>query len=128
MTPAEIASETDRLWAQVEPLYEELHCYTREKLKTKYGEDKGQVDGGLLPAHLMGNMWQQDWGNLWDVLAPYPDAGSLDITGALEKQYQSYLADEKAKPAGRSPGDIEHAAQMDIAVSMTCLLYTSRCV
>ena len=37
MTPAEIASETDRLWAQVEPLYEELHCYTREKLKTKYG-------------------------------------------------------------------------------------------
>ncbi|MBE2211417.1 MAG: M2 family metallopeptidase, partial [Xanthomonadaceae bacterium] len=119
MTPAEIASETDRLWAQVEPLYEELHCYTREKLKTKYGEDKGQVDGGLLPAHLMGNMWQQDWGNLWDVLAPYPDAGSLDITGALEKQYQSYLADEKAKPAGRSPGDIEHAAQMDIAVSMT---------
>ena len=119
MTPAEIASETDRLWTQVEPLYEELHCYTREKLKTQYGAEKGQVDGGLLPAHLMGNMWQQDWGNLWDVLAPYPDAGSLDITGALEKQYQASLAAEKAKPAGRSAGDIERAAQMDIAVKMT---------
>ena len=119
MTPAQIASETDRLWAQVEPLYEDLHCYTREKLTDKYGEDKGQVDGGLLPAHLMGNMWQQDWGNLWDVLAPYPAAGSLDITGALEKQYQASLAAEKAKPAGRSAGDIERAAQMDIAVKMT---------
>ena len=119
MTPAQIASETDRLWAQVEPLYEDLHCYTREKLTDKYGEEKGQVDGGLLPAHLMGNMWQQDWGNLWDVLAPYPAAGSLDITGALEKQYQASLAAEKAKPAGRSAGDIERAAQMDIAVKMT---------
>ena len=119
MTPAEIASETDRLWAQVEPLYEELHCYTREKLKDKYGDDKGQVDGGLLPAHLMGNMWQQDWGNLWDFLAPYPNAGSLDITGALEKQYQDLLAAEKAKPAGRKPEEIERAAQMDIAVKMT---------
>jgi len=119
MTPADIATETDRLWAQVEPLYEELQCYTREKLKQKYGDDKGQVGEGLLPAHLMGNMWQQDWGNLWDILAPYPNAGSLDITSALEKQYQASLAAEKAKPAGRSEGDIQHAAQMDIAVKMT---------
>ena len=119
MTPAEIATETDRLWAQVEPLYEELQCYTREKLKQKYGDDKGQVGEGLLPAHLTGNMWQQDWGNLWDILAPYPNAGSLDITGTLEKQYQASLAAEKAKPAGRSEGDIQHAAQMDIAVKMT---------
>ena len=119
MPADEFAAETDRLWGQVQPLFEQLHCYTRDKLTQAYGVDRGQVAGGLLPAHLMGNMWQQDWGNLWDVLAPYPDAGSLDITGALEKQYQSYLADEKAKPAGRSPGDIEHAAQMDIAVSMT---------
>ena len=81
MTPAEIAAETDRLWGQVKPLYEQLHCYTRTKLQATYGVEKGQVNG-LLPAHLMGNMWQQDWGNLWDVLAPYPNAGSLDITEA----------------------------------------------
>ena len=119
MTPAEIASETDRLWEQVKPLYEELHCYAGDKLKAKYGADKGQVEGGLLPAHLMGNMWQQDWGNLWDMLAPYPQAGSLDITGALEKQYQASLKAEQAKPAGRSAGDIQHAAQLDIAKKMT---------
>ena len=119
MTPAEIAQETDRLWGQVRPLYEELHCYAREKLKDKYGDDKGQVAGGLLPAHLTGNMWQQDWGNLWDILAPYPNAGSLDVTGALEKQYQQSLAAEKAKPAGRSADDITHAAQLDVAKKMT---------
>ena len=85
MTPVEIAAETDRLWSQVKPLYEQLHCYTRTKLEAQYGQDKGQVDG-LLPAHLMGNMWQQDWGNLWDMLEPYKDAGNLDVTGALEKQ------------------------------------------
>ena len=119
MTPAEIAQETDRLWGQVQPLYEELHCYAREKLKDKYGDDKGQVAGGMLPAHLTGNMWQQDWGNLWDMLAPYPNAGSLDVTGALEKQYQASLAAEKAKPAGRSADNITHAAQLDIAKKMT---------
>ena len=43
----------------------------------------------MLPAHLMGNMWQQDWGNLWDILAPYENAGSLDITGALEAELTS---------------------------------------
>ena len=32
MTPAAIAAETDRLWGQVKPLYEQLHCYTRTRL------------------------------------------------------------------------------------------------
>src|SRR5690606_30207743 len=80
MSPAEIAAETDRLWNQVKPLYEQLHCYTRTRLKAKYGADRGEVPGGLLPAHLLGNMWQQDWGNIWDILQPYPGAGGLDIT------------------------------------------------
>ena len=84
MTPAEIAAETDRLWGQVKPLYEQLHCYTRTKLEAQVRRDKGAVAGGMMPAHLMGNMWQQDWGNLWDLLQPYQGAGSLDVTGALE--------------------------------------------
>ncbi|KAG0736433.1 hypothetical protein G6F24_018348 [Rhizopus arrhizus] len=42
-------------------------------------------------------MWQQDWSNLWDQLEPYPGAGSLDITAALEKQYQSNLSAALAK-------------------------------
>ena len=92
MSPVEIAAETDRLWGQVKPLYEQLHCYARTRLEAQYGADRGRVAGGMLPAHLMGNMWQQDWGNLWDILAPYQNAGSLDITGALEAQYQQNFA------------------------------------
>jgi len=44
--------EADRLWGQVQPLYEQLQCYTREKLVQKYGE-QGSVDG-MIPAHLTG--------------------------------------------------------------------------
>ncbi|WP_296280888.1 M2 family metallopeptidase [Pseudoxanthomonas sp.] len=122
MTPAEIAAETDRLWGQVKPLYEQLHCYTRTKLQATYGVEKGQVNG-LLPAHLMGNMWQQDWGNLWDVLEPYKGAGSLDITGALEKQYQADYQAALAK-AGPGPGTdalfkAEREAQLQVARQMT---------
>lgn len=122
MTPAEIAAETDRLWGQVKPLYEQLHCYTRTKLQATYGVEKGQVNG-LLPAHLIGNMWQQDWGNLWDMLEPYKGAGSLDITGALEKQYQADYQAALAK-AGPGPGtdklfQAEREAQLQVAKQMT---------
>ncbi|MDR7136383.1 peptidyl-dipeptidase A [Lysobacter niastensis] len=123
MTPAEIAAETDRLWGQVKPLYEQLHCYARTKLDAKYGPDKGHVAGNMLPAHLMGNMWQQDWGNLWDMLQPYQGAGNLDITSALQAQYQQDLDAELAKhPGERSTSQmaqIEHDAQLAVAKQMT---------
>jgi peptidyl-dipeptidase A len=102
MKPAEIATETDRLWSQVKPLYEQLHCYARNRLQKQYGVDKGAVAGGMLPAHLMGNLWQQDWGNLWDILEPYKGAGDLDINGALEKiRHRNYV--EALATAGADP-------------------------
>jgi len=123
MTPAEIAAETDRLWGQVKPLYEQLHCYTRTKLQAKYGADKGQVAGGMLPAHLMGNMWQQDWGNLWDVLEPYKGAGSLDINSALQAQYQRNLSEARAKIVGEATAEkvveADREAQLATAKQMT---------
>ena len=122
MTPVEIAAEADRLWTQVKPLYEQLHCYTRTRLQAEYGRDKGQVNG-LLPAHLMGNMWQQDWGNLWDMLQPYPGAGDLDVSAALQKQYQQIYTGEVAK-LGPNPTtdrlfEAERAAQLGVARQMT---------
>lgn len=123
MSPAEIAAETDRLWGQVKPLYEQLHCYARGKLQAKYGAEKGAVTGGMLPAHLMGNMWQQDWGNLWDVLEPYKGAGSLDITGAWQKRYEFYRAQAIAKTGVAATSaalvDADRAAQLDTAKEMT---------
>ncbi|WP_447730736.1 M2 family metallopeptidase [Pseudoxanthomonas suwonensis] len=123
MDPDAFAAETDRLWEQVKPLYEQLHCYTRDKLQQTYGVERGVVGEGLLPAHLTGNMWQQDWGNLWDILQPYEGAGSLDITGALEKQYQREL---NAALHRRGPGagvrerfEAEREAQLATAKAMT---------
>ena len=122
MPPAQIAAETDRLWGQVKPLYEQLHCYARTRLDAKYGKDQGEVGGGMLPAHLMGNMWQQDWSNLWDLLQPYQNAGSLDITGALQQQYRQDYTDELARHAGIPDSndlvEIERSAQLDSARQM----------
>jgi peptidyl-dipeptidase A len=122
MPPTQVAAETDRLWSEVKPLYTQLHCYARTKLDARYGQDKGEVAGRMLPAHLMGNMWQQDWSNLWDLLQPYPDASSLDITGALQAQYQRDDATEMSlHPGTPSPTEIaeaERAAQLDVAKQM----------
>ncbi|MEZ0470536.1 M2 family metallopeptidase [Luteimonas salinilitoris] len=121
MSPAEIAAETDRLWGQVKPLYEQLHCYARTRLEAKY-PDRGSVEG-LLPAHLMGNMWQQDWSNLWDILEPYPNTGSLDVTGALEAQHREGLDKRLAALSGLPEGaervEIERKAQVDSATAIT---------
>ncbi len=124
MPPAELAQETDRLWDQVKPLYEQLHCYARGKLDDKYGKDKGEVSGGMLPAHLMGNLWQQDWTNLWDVLAPYPNASSPDVNAALQRTAEANLGRELIRPGTPNATAAERgfmaqrAAQLDTAVDM----------
>jgi len=124
MTPAELAAETDRLWGQVKPLYEQLHCFARTRLEAQY-PGKGTVEGGMLPAHLMGNMWQQDWGNLWDILAPYSEqqAGSLDITGALERKYQAALNERLSHENALIDSDrrveVARDAQLENAKQMT---------
>ena len=61
MDPDAFAAETDRLWAQVKPFYENLHCYVRGRLNAKYG-DTVQPDHGPIRADLLGNMWSQQWG------------------------------------------------------------------
>ena len=58
MSPVEFQAETSRLWEQVKPLYDELHCHVRAKLAEQYGEDKVPLDQPI-PAHLLGNMWSQ---------------------------------------------------------------------
>ncbi|MEN0044634.1 MAG: M2 family metallopeptidase [Pseudomonadota bacterium] len=85
MPAADFDAESTRLWGQVEPLYEALHCYVRRELSETYGEDRVPLDGPI-PAHLLGNMWSQGWANVYDLVAPYPDIESPDITAALQAQ------------------------------------------
>jgi peptidyl-dipeptidase A len=69
MTPEQFSAMYDRLWAEVKPLYDQLHCYTRTKLNQKYGSAV-QPASGPIRADLLGNMWAQEWGNIYDVVAP----------------------------------------------------------
>jgi peptidyl-dipeptidase A len=87
MTPAEFEKETDRLWTQVKPLYDDLHCYVRGRLAKKYGADKVPATGPI-PAHLLGNMWAQEWANVYPLVEPYAGQPSLDVTKKLQaKKY-----------------------------------------
>ena len=69
MPPEEMATEVDRLWSQVSPLYEELHCYVRAELNEEYGDDV-QPATGPIRADLLGNMWSQQWSNIYPLVEP----------------------------------------------------------
>jgi len=83
MPPGEFQAEIERLWTQVEPLYRELHTYVRRKLIEKYGDAARRPDG-MIPGDLLGNMWAQEWGNIYDVVAPPSGPMPYDL-GAILK-------------------------------------------
>ena len=88
MTATDFEADVERLWSEVKPLYDDLHCFTRKKLRAKYGKDKIN-DKAPIPAHLLGNMWAQEWENIYDLLEPYPGQASLDVDRKLkEKKYE----------------------------------------
>lgn len=91
MPTADFEAEVERLWKQVEPLYKSLQCKVRADLSKYYGVDKVPLDKPI-PAHLLGDMWSQQWSNIYKLVEPYPGAGSLDITGALVKQKKDAVA------------------------------------
>lgn len=75
MPADDFAKLTDKLWLEVKPLYDELHTYVRTKLNKKYG-DAVQPKTGPIRADLLGNMWAQEWGGIYDLVAP-PGAGDI---------------------------------------------------
>jgi peptidyl-dipeptidase A len=83
MDPDAFAAETDRLWTQVAPFYRNLHCYVRGRLNEQYG-DAVQPKTGAIRADLLGNMWAQQWGNIYDIVAPKTAASSYDLDKLLE--------------------------------------------
>ncbi|HEY7642009.1 MAG TPA: M2 family metallopeptidase, partial [Steroidobacteraceae bacterium] len=85
MPPDDFTKEATRLWGQVKPLYDSLHCYVRGRLQKTYGAER-VPDGKPIPAHLLGNMWAQQWGEIYPLVEPYPGVLDLDVTTALKKQ------------------------------------------
>lgn len=85
LPPSEFAAEMERLWLQVKPLYDSLHTYTRAKLRQKYGAQVVPATGPI-PAHLLGNMWSQQWGNIYELLKPATGDPGYDLTEILKKR------------------------------------------
>ncbi|QIG55240.1 M2 family metallopeptidase [Altererythrobacter sp. BO-6] len=86
MDPDAFAAETERMWQEVKPLYVALHTYVRSKLNEKYG-DTVQARTGPIRADLLGNMWAQEWGNIYPLVAP-AGAGDIgyDLTELIEQK------------------------------------------
>ena len=82
MSHHEFSAELDRLWAQVRPLYESLHCHVRAELADEYGSAVVPLDEPI-PAHVLGNMWGQSWVNIFDVVAPSGTRPGYDLTDLL---------------------------------------------
>jgi peptidyl-dipeptidase A len=85
MSAEDFAKVASHLWDQVKPLYSELHCYTRARLQKTYGVDK-VPNGKPIPAHLLGNMWAQQWGEIYPLVEPYKGVNDLNVTAALKEQ------------------------------------------
>ncbi len=91
MAPEAFTAELDRLWSQVKPLYDSLHCYVRARLQAQYGKEV-VPSGGPIPAHLLGNMWGQQWGDIYDLVKPQ----NVALTGYdLTEQLVAKKVDER---------------------------------
>jgi peptidyl-dipeptidase A len=82
MPPDAFPAEMDRLWEQVRPLYLSLHAYVRSRLREKYGDIVPA--NGPIPAHLLGNMWAQEWENIYPLVAPKGADPGYDLTAILK--------------------------------------------
>jgi peptidyl-dipeptidase A len=104
MPPDAFAQESERLWSQVKPLYDELHCYTRAQLAKKYGEERVPA-GKPIPAQLLGNLWAQQWGKIYDLIEPYKGVANLNVDAALKRQgYDARRMTESAETFYKSLG------------------------
>jgi peptidyl-dipeptidase A len=96
MDPDAFAAMTDKIWDDLKPLYVALHTYVRHKLNEKYG-DAVQANKGPIRADLLGNMWAQEWGNIYDIVAP-AGAGNVgyDVGELLKAKGYDHLKMVKA--------------------------------
>ncbi len=86
MPPDQFTAEVERLWQQVRPLYLSLHTYVRARLVQKYGPRIVPPDGPI-PAHLLGNPWAQEWGNVFPILGLPEKSSGYDLTQLLQAQH-----------------------------------------
>lgn len=85
MPPEQFAAEQERLWQQLKPFYDSLHAYVRTRLHERYGTLV--PESGPIPADLLGNMWAQDWNNIYSLVAPPNADPGYDLTKILQQRH-----------------------------------------
>jgi peptidyl-dipeptidase A len=85
MDAAAFSAELDRVWQQVQPLYTALQCHVRAELNEFYGDEVVPAQGPI-PAHLFGNMWAQNWENIYDIVGPGEAEADYDLTAILQER------------------------------------------
>ena len=90
--PAEdFLDDTDRVWSEVKPLYDALHCHVRAKLNEHYGDEVISKTGPL-PVHMLGNMWGQSWSNIYDLVYEEKlDSKYIDVTKIINEKSLSEI-------------------------------------
>uniref|UniRef100_A0A8C5N3T6 Angiotensin-converting enzyme n=1 Tax=Leptobrachium leishanense TaxID=445787 RepID=A0A8C5N3T6_9ANUR len=84
-TSSTFEGDLENLYQQLEPLYLNLHAFVRRKLYERYGSKYINLKGPI-PAHLLGNMWSQQWNNIYDMMIPFPDKTNVDVTNAMREK------------------------------------------
>ena len=85
MDPDAFSAELDRLWSQLRPLYESLHCYVADQLRSEYGPDL-VPEGSPIPAHLLGSLSGSSWTSLFERIAPAGSDPGYDLTAILQEE------------------------------------------
>lgn len=134
MTPAAFSAELEATWQQLQPLYRELHAYVRTQLVRQYGAAAARPDG-MIPAHLLGNPWAQEWGNVYDIVKPTdPRLAAVkmfSLEDALKKQIVAQhpeAAAAFADKADSASSDADRAAALVAGKAMAAYgerFYTS---
>lgn len=100
MSPEEFTQVSNQLWEDVKPLYDALHCYVRDRLADHYGEDVVPRQGPI-PAHLLGNMWSQEWANIYPLVEPFEGVSDLDVSRTLKARRDQKLGELIAARGGQ---------------------------
>nr|QDC23064.1 angiotensin-converting enzyme isoform 1 [Cupiennius salei] len=84
------ADDVEALWKEIEPFYKQLHAFVRKRLIERY-PDCGIKPDGPIPAHLLGNMWAQSWGNIFDIVKPIKEKQFLDVSDRMRERKMTAL-------------------------------------
>uniref|UniRef100_H2Z6D6 Angiotensin-converting enzyme n=1 Tax=Ciona savignyi TaxID=51511 RepID=H2Z6D6_CIOSA len=78
-----LREQVEKMWAQLRPLYLQLHSYVRYKLKQEYGDHVNLT--GPIPAHLLGEIWAMSWLNIYNLTKPYPNVNAFQVDEGLKE-------------------------------------------